>query len=129
MPPNDDAKGTVLFVDDDASITTSLRAHLAWVLPRVRVLTAASAAEGLATLGKEKVDVILSDYRMPGGDGAQFLADAARVAPTARLIAFSATPDEFLITKGRTDNYAVLSKPVDPDLLVHMLTRKLADKG
>jgi DNA-binding NtrC family response regulator len=38
-----------------------------------RTLGACNAAEALAVLGKEPVDVVVSDYRMPGPSGLEFL--------------------------------------------------------
>ena len=38
-----------------------------------RILTATSGRSGLELLGKEQVDLIVSDMRMPEMDGAEFL--------------------------------------------------------
>ena len=62
---------TVLFVDDESSILSSLRRLFR---PQgYRILLAESGAAGLEVLRKEPVDLVISDMRMPVMDGAQFL--------------------------------------------------------
>lgn len=65
------APPTILFVDDEASILSSLkrlfRPH------GYRILTADSGAAGLEVLAGEAVDLVVSDMRMPEMDGAHFL--------------------------------------------------------
>lgn len=62
---------TILFVDDELSILKSLRRLFMdedW-----QMLFASSGNEGLETLKTEKVDLVVSDVRMPGMDGVEFL--------------------------------------------------------
>lgn len=63
---------TVLCVDDEPNILSALRRSLR---PEgLRVLTADSGDEALQVLQADRVDVVISDMRMPGMDGAQLLA-------------------------------------------------------
>ena len=65
------ARRTVLFVDDEPAILSSLRRSLR--APDVDVLTAASGQEALETMARSTVHVIVSDMRMPGMNGAELL--------------------------------------------------------
>jgi two-component system cell cycle response regulator len=79
------AQPTLLVVDDDAFMREVLVDALEgepW-----RILSAGSAEEALALLGREPVDVILSDQCMPGMQGTELMAHASRTHPyTVRLI-------------------------------------------
>ncbi|MDD3353187.1 HD domain-containing phosphohydrolase [Zoogloea sp.] len=70
---------TLLCVDDEANILSSLRRLFR---PHgYTVLIASGGAEGLEILDREKVDLIISDMRMPGMDGATFLTEARKRHP------------------------------------------------
>jgi signal transduction histidine kinase len=83
---------TILIVDDEPDVLDSLR-HL--LHRHYRVVTAGSAAEGLRLLEHEdgQVHVILSDQRMPGMTGDEFLARARDMAPDAIRLLFTGYAD------------------------------------
>jgi two-component system, NtrC family, sensor kinase len=62
---------TVLIVDDDEHVRRALKRVLKRA--RCRLLEAQDAAEGLQVLEAEPVHVVVSDYRMPGMSGVEFL--------------------------------------------------------
>jgi response regulator RpfG family c-di-GMP phosphodiesterase len=68
---NTPAAATVLLVDDEANILSALRRLLRPA--GYRILTAESGAEALELLETDPVDLVISDMRMPGMDGAAFL--------------------------------------------------------
>lgn len=76
---------TVLLVDDDPDVlllTSRMLQNEAY-----EILTAANGALALDLLRLRPVDVIVSDFSMPGMHGARLLAEAARVRPDSlRLI-------------------------------------------
>ena len=75
---------TLLIVDDEPDVLDSLR-HL--FHRRYRVLTAEGGREGLEILDREDIHIILSDQRMPGMTGDQFLKNARQRSPdTIRLL-------------------------------------------
>jgi CheY-like chemotaxis protein len=90
---------------------------------RATVLTAASAAEALAVIERQHVDVLLADVAMPGEDGYSLLRrlraleqSPARGIPAAALTAFAREED-------RRDALAAgfqlhLAKPIDASTLV-----------
>lgn len=63
------APATLLFVDDEPAILSALRRLFRPL--GYRILLAESGAAALEILAQEKVDLVLSDMRMPGMDGAQ----------------------------------------------------------
>lgn len=70
---------TILFVDDEPSILSAL--NRLFRPQGYRVLMAESGENGLALLQREQVDLVVSDMRMPGMDGAAFLAETRRRHP------------------------------------------------
>lgn len=75
---------TILIVDDEAD--TRLLVQRILEDRGARVLTAASAQEGLTLIAREKVDLMVSDIGMPGMDGYQLIAqvrtlDSQRTGP------------------------------------------------
>ncbi|WP_229418192.1 HD domain-containing phosphohydrolase [Massilia sp. Root351] len=85
MPPAPAAAATLLCVDDEPNILASLRRLFR--AKGYRVLLAESGALGLDVLATEKVDLVISDMRMPEMDGARFLAQVKdRWPDTVRLL-------------------------------------------
>ena len=62
-----DEDNTVLFVDDEALLLDGLRDVLR--KERYNIVTAVSGAMGLECLARTRVDVVVSDERMPGMSG------------------------------------------------------------
>ena len=81
-PPSAEASGfTILCVDDEPNILSALRRLFRPQGYTVRV--AGGGAEGLTVIDAERIDLIISDMRMPGMDGAAFLAEACKRQPDA----------------------------------------------
>lgn len=75
----------VLLVDDEAAIRSALLRLLR--REKVRVEAVASAEDALSWLEHHQAELILSDYRMPGMTGTEFLAKVeARWPDTSRII-------------------------------------------
>ena len=75
----------ILFVDDDANVLQALQRTLR---DRYDCDVATSGAEGLARLGgKDQFGVVVSDMRMPGMNGIEFLRNVKERAPdTVRVM-------------------------------------------
>ena len=80
---------TVLLVDDDERLLRSLTRQLE--THKYKILTAISAAEADVHLSSGKIDVVVSDHRMPGTTGLDFLNRAKRSYPSIRRIILSGT--------------------------------------
>src|SRR5450830_1115854 len=104
---------TVLCVDDEPSILSALRRVLR--AEGCRLLTAQGGAEALAILATESVDVVVSDMRMPGMDGAQLLARVREEWPgTARILLTGyADMDATIAAINNGQIYRYIHKPWD----------------
>ncbi len=65
------AAGNVLFVDDEENVLKSIMRG--FLHSGFRVFTATGGRDGLKVLESEDIDIVVTDYRMPGMDGFQFL--------------------------------------------------------
>lgn len=85
-----DKKGLVLCVDDEPSILRSLH----WLLHKnFDVMTALNGTSGLEMLRKHDFDVVVSDQRMPGMIGSEFLREACKASPRAMRILLTGYSD------------------------------------
>jgi putative nucleotidyltransferase with HDIG domain len=116
----------VLFVDDEPHILSALKRLV--MDEDIDIHTAGSGAEGLEVLSrKDNIGVIVSDQRMPVMTGAEFLAQARKMAPEALRIILTghadinATIDA--INKGGAHRY--LSKPWDDNGLLETIRESL----
>jgi response regulator RpfG family c-di-GMP phosphodiesterase len=112
------AATTLLFVDDEASILSSLRRLFR---PHgYRILTAGGGADGLGVLEKEKVDLVISDMRMPEMDGAQFLEQVRSRWPEVVRILLTGYADisSTIAAINRGEIYRYIAKPWDDNEIV-----------
>ncbi len=115
--PQGQRQRTLLLVDDEENILAALRRLLR--RDGYRILTAASAADGLQCLACEEVDVIVSDQRMPGMTGVEFLHRAKDLYPnTLRMVLSGYTELQSIIDAVNEGAiYKFLTKPWDDERL------------
>ena len=89
LPLTTPAIGTVLLADDDAAFRRVLTGLLEGLADRV--LEAGDGREALALIAAERVDLVLTDMRMPGMDGTTLLARLPVLVP-AILSTCAASP-------------------------------------
>lgn len=102
----------LLIVDDEIDIRETLKDY--YEQDNYHVLIASSGNEALKILENEDIDFVLSDIRMPDGDGIYLLSEIKKNrinSPTVLLMSgFSELKREDAISKGAID---LLSKPLD----------------
>ncbi|MCB1965075.1 MAG: response regulator [Candidatus Accumulibacter sp.] len=116
----------LLLVDDEASILRSLQRMLR--REGYVIHAAASGEEGLAVLEKEPIGVIVTDQRMPGMTGSQFLSKVKEKYPDTIRIVLSGYTELNSITDAinRGAIYKFLTKPWDDGLLREQLADAFA---
>ena len=89
----------ILFVDDDPNVLQGLRRMLSPVRHRYEFVFAAGGREALETMGAASpFDVIITDMRMPGMDGAQLLHEVKqRHLETVRIVLSGHSDKEMLL--------------------------------
>jgi len=104
---------TLLLVDDEENILSALKRLLR--RDGYQIITATSAADALQRLVEHEVDVILSDQRMPGMTGVEFLHRAKALYPhTVRMVLSGYTELQSIIDAVNEGAiYKFLTKPWD----------------
>jgi signal transduction histidine kinase len=107
---------TLLVVDDEPDVVKSVRDLLRL---EYKVLTATSAAEGLKLMEQEEVHIVMTDQRMPGTSGVEFLRNIRGDYPEAVRLLFTGYADiRAVIDAINAGNvYRYITKPWDPDEL------------
>jgi HD-like signal output (HDOD) protein/CheY-like chemotaxis protein len=113
----------LLFVDDDPNILKGLGRLLHCMRAEWSMEFAESGPQALEMLSRESFDVVVSDMRMPGMDGAQLLSEVmVRYPQTVRIILSGQSDHEFVLRSvGPTHQF--LSKPCDPQVLQSVVAR------
>ncbi|HAM35187.1 MAG TPA: two-component system response regulator [Elusimicrobia bacterium] len=76
--------GTILVVDDELGYREMLQMDLS--CRGFRVLTASDGREGLAILERERVDLVITDMKMPKMDGLDFVVALQRMHPEIPVV-------------------------------------------
>lgn len=127
-PTASDTPATLLFVDDEGNILSSLKRLFRPL--GYRIFTAEGGAQGLEIMARETVDLVISDMRMPEMNGAQFLEKVRAGWPdTIRILLtgyaeIGATIDA--INKGQI--YRYISKPWEDNDITLAVKQALALK-
>jgi DNA-binding NtrC family response regulator len=107
----------VLCVDDEPGLLRSLR----WLLRgQYEVAVADSGLDGLALLSAEHFDVVISDQRMPGMTGTEFLERARKVSPRSIRLLLTGYSDYNAVLSSVNDSevFRFISKPWDNQKLL-----------
>ena len=107
-----DMRPCILFVDDEERVVNQLRMIFR---QHYEVHTATSGAEGLAILQRTPVDVVVSDQRMPGMTGIEFLAQVRNQRPAAMRLLLTGYSDLAAIVGSVNEGevFRFINKPWD----------------
>ena len=119
----------ILLVDDDAELTASLKRSF-HKLPYI-VETSNDAKEALNVLEKEHIDVIVSDEKMPGISGSEFLSIACKNYPNTIRIMLTghATLETAMKAVNQGKIYHFFIKPCNFTELILLVQRALQQKS
>ena len=113
---------TVLIVDDQESIRHALSKML--TKEGYEVLLAGEGEEALETLRKKKVNVILSDLKMPKMDGVQLLKTSKLIKPEVEVILITAHGTiEKAVSAMKDGAYDFITKPFKKIVIANMVKK------
>lgn len=113
----------ILFVDDEPKILEGLQRMLRSMRHEWEMSFACGGAEALTTLAAKPFDVVVSDMRMPGMNGAQLLQEVRSQYPHIVRIILSGYAEEELVVKSIGIAHQYVAKPCDSELLKTTVSR------
>jgi HD-like signal output (HDOD) protein/CheY-like chemotaxis protein len=116
----------ILFVNDETKILDGIRRMLHADRRRWHMEFASSGEAALQMFEAAPFDVVISDMRMPGMDGAQLLAQIRDRYPSATRIILSGYSETECTTRAIPVAHSFLSKPCDATTLQTTIERTCA---
>lgn len=121
-----DEEVKILCVDDERSVLKAL--ERLFLDSDYEIITAESGEEGLEMLKKEPtLQLVISDYRMPGMNGVDFLREVYRLRPETVRIVLSGYADTAAIVEAINEGkiYKFIPKPWNDDELKISISKAL----
>lgn len=114
-------------VEDEQDIRDLMKELLESSVPSVQVSTAPTGGDALRMMELEAFDLIITDFKMPGMNGLEFMQAARARAPDTPRVLMTAFPDLDIavrsINEAHIENF--FAKPLDPDEIVEKVARIL----
>lgn len=125
MATTDKVKQHIFFVDDEPDVREAASEILAEL--DVKVSSFDSAVDCLEHLRSQKVDLLITDVRMPDMDGLELLAKAKRVAPWVRVLIVTGYGDiEMAVKAVKMGALDFIEKPLGMERLLSVVGSALA---
>lgn len=119
----------ILILDDEPAVLSALRRTLRTVFPPtvLEIETFDEPEAALLRAGEQDFDVVISDYRMPGLNGAEVLRLIKGMQPEAVRIVLSATTDfnDIMAAVNLAEVFRYLAKPWQQEELIATLREAL----
>ena len=122
MPP----RSAVLLVDDDPALLEALSGTLQFHFGHFTLDTCDTGMQALASVSATHYDTIITDVRMPGMSGLEFLARAKEAQPQTPVVLISGHADRTLVSKaleaGASD---FIGKPIEREVFMRTVRQTL----
>lgn len=117
---------SILFVDDEPNILEALQRMLFPLQREWAMSFASSGALALEMIKSKRFDVIVSDMRMPGMDGAQLLSEVKECSPDTLRFVLSGQSESEVVYRSVGEAHQFLSKPCNPKMLKECVDKAFA---
>lgn len=117
---------TILIVDDEPRLLQSIEAGLKIHQNSFSVITSSNGEEAVAVLASNKIDLVITDLKMPKMDGFELLAYLSAAHPTIPAIVMTAFNTPAIEERIEESNsLKLLEKPIDFDELTNSIFETL----
>ena len=118
----------ILIIDDEATQRDVLTGYLK--KKNFNIYSASSGTEGIAITKTKPVDIIFSDFKMPGLSGLEVLEQVNKINPEISFVIVTAYGTvENAVKALRLGAYDYISKPIDLEELELMIERIIENKN
>ena len=114
----------VLIVDDNLGLAENIAEILQFDGHSTEV--AASAEEAMPKVAQLSPDVVITDYRLPGMNGAEFLRRFRGASNHPHAVVISAYTDEGTMNEAKSAGATFIPKPVDFNVLCQVVREATA---
>ena len=125
MSPADTRTG-ILFVDDEPAILDGLRRKFSIQDDHWDMHFAKDAASALDILNRQQIDVVVTDMRMPGMDGAELLDHVRQHHPAMARFVLSGFSEQEAVFRVLGPAHQYFAKPCEANTLVNAVERTMA---
>lgn len=120
------AEKRILIVDDSFDLTRVLKTAIHTLDKSIVVKVVPSAEEGLLELSREPLDLLISDVRLPGISGLDFLKKVRKREKDLKIIMITGLTDYDLESKAKTSGADFfLRKPIEIPLFIDAVSSYL----
>jgi len=117
----------ILLIDDDEWIRDSL--GIFFEAEGCSIAAVETAEEGLEAIRSQDYDIIITDYKLPGMDGIEFLRQIQTSKPNAIKILITAYKSELVIEEAKKAGVQhLIAKPFTSETIEASLTFLTADR-
>lgn len=117
---------SILIIEDKKSMADMLKR--VFEVEGFKVRTASTVRNGISSLSAEGFDVIVTDLRLPDGEGMEVLASAKNDLPGTPVIMMTAFGNiETAVKAVKAGAYDFITKPFDPDDLLAIVNRAMSE--
>jgi len=116
----------ILFVDDEPLVLKGLQRSLYPMRKEWEMVFVTGGAEALEAISRQPFDIVVTDMRMPGMDGAQLLEEVKKRSPQSLRMILSGQSDRETIFRSVNPTHQYLAKPCEGEELRAKLQRAFA---
>lgn len=114
----------ILIVDDDESMLNLLNRLLR---KKYEVVLSTSAKEAIRNINKQKIDLLITDLKMPEIDGIELIREIREMNPKIGIVMLTASGDiDSYLEAMDLGTFEYLTKPFDKEMLLRVITSRIA---
>ena len=116
----------ILFVDDEVNLLDGLKRIFRKKKDEWEMTFLADGRKALDYMEKNSMDIIITDYKMPGMNGLELLAIVKEKHPEIKRVILSGQSEAEIFDKALQLAHKYLSKPCDPEELIKFIDARPA---